>query len=314
VTLSPDDIVGYEFRQQKVRGYDVDEVDDLLDRLADQVERTDQELADLRRRLREAEARLGSALETESTLKRTLVTAQEAAERALADAREQADELRETAERAIDDQLARAREEATTLVTRAQHQARAELEQARSQRIAVEGRLAALRALEDRHRRSLERHLRAQLDQLTAMDTDPDLPSHAPVPPRADLLPEPRVADDADGARPVADRPSHPGRSDHLTVRVRPEAAGIGHDAATTDRADHGQPASDAEPDDRQVGDVGHRDRDDQGERAEHDEPVPDHARDRTGDGHDRDDQDDDGAAAWYDLQEHDLQRHEHGH
>jgi DivIVA domain-containing protein len=57
VRLSPDDIVGYEFRQQKVRGYDVEQVDDLLDRLADQVEATDRELDDLRARLRDAEAR-----------------------------------------------------------------------------------------------------------------------------------------------------------------------------------------------------------------------------------------------------------------
>jgi cell division initiation protein len=182
MSLSPDDIVGYEFRQQKVRGYDVSQVDDLLDRLADQVERTDRELDDLRRRLRESEARLASALETETTLKRTLVTAQDAAERALTEAREQADELRETAERAIDEQLARAREEARTLVTDAQREARSELETARQQRAAIERRLASLRELEQRHRSSLERHLRAQLDQLDQLARDEDAPSNSPAP------------------------------------------------------------------------------------------------------------------------------------
>jgi DivIVA domain-containing protein len=182
VSLSPDDIVSYEFRQQKVRGYDVEQVDDLLDRLADQVERTDRELDDLRRRLRDCEARLASALETETALKRTLVTAQDAAERALAEAREQADELRETAERAIDEQLARARDEARTLVTDAQREARAELETARQQRAAVESRIGSLRALEQRHRTSLERYLRAQLDQLEKLASDADAPSNAPAP------------------------------------------------------------------------------------------------------------------------------------
>jgi DivIVA domain-containing protein len=240
VPLSPDDIVSYEFRQQKVRGYDVSQVDDLLDRLADQVERTDRELDDLRRRLRESEARLASALETETALKRTLVAAQDAAERALAEAREQADELRETAERAIDEQLARAREEARTLVADAQGEARSELETARQQRAAIERRLASLRELEQRHRSSLERHLRAQLDELDELARDADAPSNSPAPASSPRRPpsapagrgpaggETHTTDPVPAAalRPTPDAPrgpesgGHPG--DHgLTVRVR---------------------------------------------------------------------------------------------
>jgi cell division initiation protein len=175
--LGPDDIVSYEFRQQKVRGYDTGEVDRFLDQLADQVERADREIEDLRRRLRDAEARAAAALETESTLKRTLVTAQEAAERALAEAREQADELREQAEQTVDERLAHAREEARTIVEQAQQEARAELATARQQRAALEDRLAALRDLEHRHRTSLERHLRAQLEQLGGFGPGPAAPS-----------------------------------------------------------------------------------------------------------------------------------------
>jgi DivIVA domain-containing protein len=184
MSLTPDDIVGYEFRQQRVRGYDIEQVDDLLDRLADQVERTDRELDDLRQRLRESEARLAAALETETALKRTFMTAQDAAERAVAEAREQADELRETAERAIDEQLARARDDARTIVANAQREARTELATVREHRAAVERRLAALRALEQRHRASLERHLRAQLAQLDELSEDEDAPGNAPVAPR----------------------------------------------------------------------------------------------------------------------------------
>jgi cell division initiation protein len=175
--LGPDDIVSYEFRQQKVRGYDTGEVDRFLDQLADQVERADREIEDLRRRLHESEARAATALETDSTLERTLVTAQEAAERALAEAREQADELRERAEQTVDERLAHAREEARTIVEQAQQEARAELATARQQRAAIEDRLAALRDLEHRHRTSLERHLRAQLEQLGEVGRAPAAPS-----------------------------------------------------------------------------------------------------------------------------------------
>jgi cell division initiation protein len=275
VSLSPDDIVSYEFRQQKVRGYDIAQVDEVLDRLADQVERTDRELDDLRRRLRESEARLAAALETETTLKRTLVTAQDAAERALAEAREQADELRETAERAIDEQLARAREEARTLVTDAQREARSEVETAQRQRAAIEGRLASLRELEQRHRSSLERHLRAQLDELEQLARDQDAPSNSPAPAgvsprRPSSTPEPHGSPTgpgpaggqppATGHRPSPDAlrgsDGGPNPTEHgLTVRVRgadpaggnepssePEApAGEGHEVRSTSAPDGGE-------------------------------------------------------------------------
>jgi DivIVA domain-containing protein len=221
VSLSPDDIVGYEFRQQKVRGYDVQQVDDLLDQLADQVERTERELDDLRQRLRDSEARLAAALETESTLKRTLVTAQDAAERALAEAREQADELRETAERAIDEQLARARDEARTIVSDAQREARAELTTAREQRAAIEDRLAGLRELEQRHRRSIERHLRGHLDQLDQLASDPDSPANVPAPlEERRAAGQPLSAAEWEPFGPDADEPPAPGSDHGLTVRV----------------------------------------------------------------------------------------------
>jgi DivIVA domain-containing protein len=260
VSLSPDDIVSYEFRQQKVRGYDVAQVDDLLDRLADQVERTDRELDDLRRRLRESEARLASALETETVLKRTLVTAQDAAERALAEAREQADELRETAERAIDEQLARAREEARTLVTDAQREARSELETARQQRAAIEGRLASLRELEQRHRGSLERHLRAQLDELDQLARDEDAPSNSPAP--AASSPRSTPSEPAEHGPNAGEAPV----TDPASVRHRPFPDAPRGPEGGTSSGDHGlkvrvrgtEPAGGSEPSSGSEPDGGH--------------------------------------------------------
>src|SRR5690606_11241803 len=68
-----------------------EEVDELLDQLADQVERHQEELAHLQRRVEAAEATAASTRETEATLQRTLVVAQQAAERNLADASAQAE-------------------------------------------------------------------------------------------------------------------------------------------------------------------------------------------------------------------------------
>jgi DivIVA domain-containing protein len=53
VALTPDDIVNHEFKQ-KLHGYAIGEVDDLLDRIADQIERTDRDVDELRTRLEEA--------------------------------------------------------------------------------------------------------------------------------------------------------------------------------------------------------------------------------------------------------------------
>lgn len=169
MALSPDDIVNHEFKQS-LRGYAVAEVDDLLDRLADQVERTDQEVDDLRQRLRENEARLASALETESSIKRTLVTAQDAAERALQEAREQADELRAACEREVTEQLDRAHQEAERVVVEAQQRAATELDTARSERDVLEARIDELRSIERRHRDLLRSHLQGQLASLDDLD------------------------------------------------------------------------------------------------------------------------------------------------
>jgi cell division initiation protein len=176
VPLSPDDIVNHEFRQS-LRGYNVAEVDALLDRLADQVERSEQEIDELRQRLRESEARLASALETESSIKRTLVTAQDAAERALADAREQADELRGACEREVTEQLERATREAEQLVEDAQQRASSELDAARTVRDRLTGHVERLREIEQHHRGQLRTHLEAQLAALEELDDVPAPPA-----------------------------------------------------------------------------------------------------------------------------------------
>lgn len=75
------------------RGYNQEEVDEFLDRLADAVERAQRENQQLRDRIRELDASVQQSRESEEMLKRTLMTAQQAAEDAIEKAKRKAEEL-----------------------------------------------------------------------------------------------------------------------------------------------------------------------------------------------------------------------------
>lgn len=130
MSLSPDDIVGYRFKQS-LRGYAIDEVDELLDRVADQVERTDAELSELRERVRLAEEQAASAERTEEALKRTLVAAQETAERVVAEAEAEATSRRDDAAGEAERIEAEARNHADQVTAAAEAAARREATAAR---------------------------------------------------------------------------------------------------------------------------------------------------------------------------------------
>lgn len=160
--LTPDDIVNYPLKQA-VRGYSVPQVDELLDQVADTVERLVAEADELRHRLRQSEDRLATASETESTLKRTLVTAQRAAEQSLDEARERAAELVEEAHREAAGIVEEARLDAQELHVEALKAARAEEAEIRRRRQALEGHIEALRTFEREYRARLRGQLEDQL-------------------------------------------------------------------------------------------------------------------------------------------------------
>ena len=238
MTLTPDDIVSHEFKQ-RMRGYDVESVDGFLDRLADQIEATDREVADLRSRLRDAESRLAEALETESTLKRTLVTAQDAAQRALDDAREQADELRSAAEREVTDQLERAREQAERLVSEAREEHDRLVAEGREERYRLIAGLEDLRAVEERHRIQLRQHLEDTLTALDRLET---------VPPRSELVPpddDPAAAEGSDEPASTAAPQDTEAAASTVAAEHAWAALSEGLDAGPT-TADHNDPTSEA--------------------------------------------------------------------
>lgn len=81
------------------RGYDQEEVDDFLDLVAETLETTQQENTALRGRNVELEQALATTKDTEEMLKKTLVTAQRAAEEAIAKAKVKAQQLVTEAEK-----------------------------------------------------------------------------------------------------------------------------------------------------------------------------------------------------------------------
>jgi cell division initiation protein len=89
------------------RGYNQEEVDDFLDRVAEAFDFTSRENAALHRRVNELEQALTTSRETEEMLKKTLVSAQQAAEEAIAKAKDKASALLADAE----ERAARANEE-----------------------------------------------------------------------------------------------------------------------------------------------------------------------------------------------------------
>lgn len=177
LVLGPDEIINYPLRKA-TRGYAVKEVDDLLDQLAVQtqdllarMERMEQEQAQLRTQLAEAS-------ETESMLKKTLVTAQRAAEASVAEAREEADELRRRARERVEEMLASAAEQAHELREAALRRARADEADVRRYRRDVEEHIEALRTFASDHRARLAHHLEQQQARLDEMD----LPAAPPEP------------------------------------------------------------------------------------------------------------------------------------
>lgn len=207
--LTAEDLVDFPLKMA-VRGYSVAQVDDLLDRAADSLDRLHARVADLEEQLAECQAQLSSTAETEGTLKRTLITAQRAAEQSLDEARARAASIVEDAER-------QAREQAED----AERQARERSMDAERRRRVLEDRVAELREFEQSYRAELRALLEQRLEALEGIgDTVAPVGGPQEVPGDvADLVDLPGDADD---------RPP-------LTVRVHDEDDGGSGDGGDSD-------------------------------------------------------------------------------
>ena len=182
MTLSPEEIVDLDLKLA-LRGYATDQVDALLDRLADQIEHNEAELALLRSRLGEAEAKAAAAAEAEATVQRTLVAAQTTADRIIAEAEQQAAACRDDAEQAAAtlrqdterdarDRVSQAEQDATRIVAEAEQRQR-ELQErfdadTRELRSSYQAEHRQLQAAYDAERARLDDHLDALQTQAEA--------------------------------------------------------------------------------------------------------------------------------------------------
>ena len=238
--LTPEEIVSYDLKQS-VRGYSVAQVDELLDRLADQVEAAQQEQELLATRLREAEERLEATQETESTLKRTLITAQQAAERSLQEAKDEAEAILDRARQEASEVEQDARQEAERVLADARASASREAEEARRRRAALQERVDELVERERRHRahlRELLEHQLAELERLGPLEDDlGGAVGDDELGARPGLDDTSSLSEEAPGREEASQGPTESSDADRpvegqgLTVRVHDRAGGSGDDS-----------------------------------------------------------------------------------
>ena len=132
------------------RGYNQEEVDDFLDRVAETLDRVQRENVALQKRIRELDQAVATSRDTEEMLKKTLVSAQKASEEAIASAKAKAEQLISDAEQRVN----RANEEARTRMSSLEDEVRRKTIDA------------------DREHAVQKRELDASIDRLRAFETE----------------------------------------------------------------------------------------------------------------------------------------------
>lgn len=197
------------------RGYNQDEVDDFLDRVAETLDRLIRENRAFHQRIKELDQAVATGRETEDMLKKTLLSAQKAAEEAIAQARAKAETLIADAE----DRVTKANTEAKARMTALEDDLRrktldADRTHAAHQRD-LEASIERLRSFETELKQRLKTFLEQQLRALDTLvgQPRPQTPQEAtpttsppteavatqpPAPQRLHATPSPRVVDVAD--------------------------------------------------------------------------------------------------------------------
>jgi DivIVA domain-containing protein len=206
-----------EFREAK-RGYNTQDVDEFLERLAVAVDRQEAQLREARQRVAAAEGRIAEAerraedverrgggpggSEADETLKRTLVLAQRTADAAIREAEEQAARMLAAAEDEAQRLVTDAHEASAQAYADAEDEARRAQHEARSRVLAELQELEAGRELLRSDVDMLEQHigeqrerLRLTIRDLTALVEDPAALREVYVPSVAEItIPEPEPA------------------------------------------------------------------------------------------------------------------------
>lgn len=196
------------------RGYNQEEVDDFLDRVAETLDRVQRENLSLHQRLRELEQTVATSREAEEMLKTTLVTAQQAAEEAIGKAKAKAEQLIGEAE----ERARRASEEVRTRASQAEADMRRKsTEQERdfaTRKREIDSAIERLRSYEQDLKTRLKSFLEQQLRALQTLpeQTPPKVAgpsvrgpgSTRPATPQATPRPEPSESKDVPADGPPA--------------------------------------------------------------------------------------------------------------
>jgi cell division initiation protein len=199
------------------RGYSQEEVDDFLDRVAESVDRLFRENVALHQRVKELDQTVASGRETEDMLKKTLVSAQKAAEEAIAAARAKAEQLISEAEQRV----TKANDEAKVRLNALEEDLRRKTLEADRQHAThkrdLDTNIERLRAFETELKQRLKTFLEQQIRSLDTLATD----VRATRPPQGQPAPQPG----APQSQPVHQRlhatPSQ-GRTDQTGSPGRP--------------------------------------------------------------------------------------------
>jgi DivIVA domain-containing protein len=178
--VTPQLLHDVEFREAKRGGYNTQDVDDFLERLAVGLERQDAQLREARQRIEASEARVADAdrraamaeqrasetSDSDETLKRTLVLAQRTADAAIREAEEQAARTLGSAQDQANRLLAEAQDASARARAQAEEDARSAHQEARAQVLAEMRELEAVRDQMRDDADLLERHLDDQRERL----------------------------------------------------------------------------------------------------------------------------------------------------
>ena len=216
------------------RGYNQEEVDEFLDRIADVLDRLQRENSALNARVTELDHAVATSRDTEEMLKKTLVTAQQAAEEAIASAKAKAEALIQEAE----ERTRQVHREADEKLQSADAEARRKsLEADREHTIRkreIDASLEKLRRFESDLKRRLAAFLADQsrgLEKLTEEEPPRYEPSRGETPPIA----QQNESDDEDGDEPlaVADMENQDEGSDESTETEDDETPERPHDSTS---------------------------------------------------------------------------------
>ncbi len=154
--VGPREVYEKQF-QDAWRGYNQEEVDDFLDRVAESLDATLRENADLAERVRALEESVSTAREAEEMLRTTLVTAQQAAEEAMSKARAKAEQLVAEAQQLVDE---------------AQERSRASADEAQERVSSLEADLRRRAREAERDQEQRHRELEQSIERLTAFESE----------------------------------------------------------------------------------------------------------------------------------------------